>query len=60
MSSDPRADRGSRLGLGLAAIDRPSYANFGHGEDLAGATDAPALERRAHSVLDVVLARAIE
>jgi aryl-alcohol dehydrogenase-like predicted oxidoreductase len=56
MTHDPRAHRRSRLGLGLAALGRPGYINLGHGEDLASETDVPALERRAHAVLDAALA----
>ena len=40
------------LGLGLAALGRPGYVNLGHARDLAGVTEADALARRAHAVLD--------
>ncbi|HMJ00510.1 MAG TPA: aldo/keto reductase [Gaiellaceae bacterium] len=50
----------SRLGLGLAALGRPGYINLGHGEDLASETDVPALESRAHAVLDAALAGGVE
>jgi aryl-alcohol dehydrogenase-like predicted oxidoreductase len=40
------------LGLGLAALGRPGYINLGHAGDLAGRTDAAAMERNAHAVLD--------
>jgi aryl-alcohol dehydrogenase-like predicted oxidoreductase len=59
MTHDPRAHRRSRLGLGLAALGRPGYINLGHGEDLASETDVPALERRAHAVLDAALAAGV-
>ena len=56
MTHDPRAHPEGRLGLGLAALGRPGYINLGHGEDLASETDVPALESRAHAVLDAALA----
>lgn len=46
----------SRLGLGLAALGRPGYINLGHGRDLAGHTDEPALEHATHIVLDAAYA----
>jgi aryl-alcohol dehydrogenase-like predicted oxidoreductase len=46
----------SPVGLGLAALGRPGYINIGHGVDLRGRTDVAALERNAHSVLDVAFA----
>ena len=52
MTNDPRPPSGGRLGLGLAALGRPGYITLGHGEDLSGETDVPALESRAHAVLD--------
>jgi aryl-alcohol dehydrogenase-like predicted oxidoreductase len=42
----------SRLGLGLAALGRPGYINLGHGDDLRHDYDVPAMEVRAHAVLD--------
>jgi aryl-alcohol dehydrogenase-like predicted oxidoreductase len=42
----------SPIGLGLAALGRPGYINLGHGKDLRGQIDVPAMERNAHSVLD--------
>ncbi len=42
----------SRIGLGLAALGRPAYINLGHAQDLEGNIDVPALEARAHEVLD--------
>lgn len=47
------------LGLGLAALGRPGYINLGHGDDLAGRTEIPALESRAHDVLDAAYAGGI-
>jgi aryl-alcohol dehydrogenase-like predicted oxidoreductase len=44
--------RVSRIGLGLAALGRPAYINLGHGDDLAGRIDLPAMEQNAHRVLD--------
>jgi aryl-alcohol dehydrogenase-like predicted oxidoreductase len=38
--------------LGLAALGRPGYINVGHGRDLEGRREVPALERHAHAVLD--------
>jgi aryl-alcohol dehydrogenase-like predicted oxidoreductase len=49
----------SRIGLGLAALGRPAYINVGHARDLAGATDAAKLERRAHAVLDGAYVRGV-
>jgi len=40
------------LGLGLAALGRPGYLNFGHDEDLAGRRSIEALEQHTHRVLD--------
>jgi len=34
----------SRIGLGLAALGRPSYINLGHHADLGRDTDISALE----------------
>jgi aryl-alcohol dehydrogenase-like predicted oxidoreductase len=42
----------SRIGLGLAALGRPGYINLGHAADLRGRLDIPAMEARAHAVLD--------
>src|SRR5882672_12681411 len=39
------------LGLGLAALGRPGYMTLGHAEDVGDAS-VPAMERRAHEVLD--------
>lgn len=49
----------SAVGLGLAALGRPGYLTLGHGEDLAGRTDVPALERHAHRMLDAARAAGI-
>jgi aryl-alcohol dehydrogenase-like predicted oxidoreductase len=51
--------RVSRIGLGLAALGRPGYINLGHGEDLAGRVDVPAMERNAHEVLDAAYERGV-
>ena len=42
-----------RIGLGLAALGRPGYLTLGHGDDLGPNRSVRALERRAHTVLDV-------
>ena len=42
-----------RIGLGLAALGRPGYLTLGHGDDLGPNRTVRALERRAHTVLDV-------
>ncbi|HEU4750060.1 MAG TPA: aldo/keto reductase [Acidimicrobiia bacterium] len=42
----------SRIGLGLAALGRPSYITLGHGEDLVGRTDPASLRSHAFEVLD--------
>jgi aryl-alcohol dehydrogenase-like predicted oxidoreductase len=42
----------SRIGLGLAAMGRPGYINLRHADDLGPGRDVPALEARAHAVLD--------
>jgi len=44
--------RVSPIGIGLAALGRPGYINIGHEDDLAQNYDVPAMEARAHSVLD--------
>jgi len=51
--------RVSRIGVGLAALGRPGYINIGHGEDLAGRVDVPAMERNAHEVLDAAYERGV-
>jgi aryl-alcohol dehydrogenase-like predicted oxidoreductase len=42
----------SPIGLGLAALGRPGYINLGHADDLDRSYDIPAMETRAHQVLD--------
>jgi len=44
--------RGSRIGLGLAALGRPGYINLGHAEDLERRYDVDVMRTRAHAVLD--------
>lgn len=41
-----------KIGLGLAALGRPSYINLGHGQDFAEDHSETAMEQRAHEVLD--------
>ncbi len=53
------SQQGARLGLGLAALGRPSYINLGHRDDLAGRREVAALEQHAHVVLDAALAGGI-
>lgn len=43
------------VGLGLAALGRPGYLNFGHGTDLGDDRSPDDLERRTHAVLDAAL-----
>jgi aryl-alcohol dehydrogenase-like predicted oxidoreductase len=47
------------MGLGLAALGRPSYINIGHASDLAGRTSVESLERLTHSVLDAAYERGV-
>jgi len=49
----------TRLGLGLAALGRPSYINLGRGADLPVERDVEAMERRCHAVLDAAYAAGI-
>ena len=44
--------RVSPIGIGLAALGRPGYINIGHEDDLDRNYDVPAMETRAHAVLD--------
>jgi len=44
--------RGSRIGLGLAALGRPAYVNLGHGDDLGADRSVEALRARTFDVLD--------
>jgi aryl-alcohol dehydrogenase-like predicted oxidoreductase len=46
----------TKIGLGLAALGRPGYLTLGHADDLHGARDPAALERRCHAVLDAAWA----
>ncbi len=47
------------LGLGLAALGRPAYINLGHRDDVHAARAVPALEARAHEVLDAAWAAGV-
>jgi len=49
----------TRLGLGLAALGRPSYINLGRGSDLPAERDEDVMERRCHAVLDAAYAAGI-
>jgi aryl-alcohol dehydrogenase-like predicted oxidoreductase len=49
----------SRIGLGLAALGRPSYINLGRAADLPADRSVNALERRCHAVLDAAYAAGI-
>lgn len=49
----------TRLGLGLAAIGRPSYHTLGHDQDLQGRSSRRALEAHAHAMLDSAWSRGI-
>lgn len=49
----------SPLGLGLAALGRPGYINLGHAADLERDYAVPAMEARAHRVLDAAWAAGI-
>jgi aryl-alcohol dehydrogenase-like predicted oxidoreductase len=40
-------------------LGRPGYINLGHGSDLAGETDVPAMRARTHQVLDAAWAAGI-
>lgn len=42
----------SKLGLGMAAIGRPSYLTIGHATDLTGHTTADSLEQWVYKILD--------
>src|SRR5918999_929287 len=44
------------IGLGLAALGRPGYLNFGHGDDLGEDRSVAALRSRAFAVLDAAWA----
>jgi aryl-alcohol dehydrogenase-like predicted oxidoreductase len=47
------------IGLGLAAIGRPAYINEGRDADLGGDRSIPAMEGRAHALLDAASAAGI-
>jgi aryl-alcohol dehydrogenase-like predicted oxidoreductase len=49
----------TRLGLGLAALGRPSYINLGRTADLPAGRDVEVMERRCHAVLDAAYATGI-
>jgi aryl-alcohol dehydrogenase-like predicted oxidoreductase len=49
----------TRLGLGLAALGRPSYINLGRDDDLGPDRSVAAMERRCHDVLDAAQAAGI-
>lgn len=49
----------SALGLGLAAVGRPSYMNVGHAEALRGATSKEGLRARAIEVMDAAYAAGV-
>jgi aryl-alcohol dehydrogenase-like predicted oxidoreductase len=40
------------MGLGLAALGRPGYINLGHSQDLRKDYSEPAMEQRAHEIMD--------
>ena len=42
----------TKLGLGMAAIGRPSYLNIGHASDMTGHAGVESLEQWAHKILD--------
>lgn len=42
----------TRIGLGLAALGRPSYINLGRAADLGADRSVEAMERRCHAMLD--------
>lgn len=46
----------TRIGLGLAALGRPSYITIGRDRDLGADRSAAAMERRSHEVLDAARA----
>lgn len=49
----------TRLGLGLAALGRPSYITSGRNADLPAERDVEVMERRCHAVLDAAHAAGI-
>jgi aryl-alcohol dehydrogenase-like predicted oxidoreductase len=60
-NTTPRFNRENltRLGVGLAALGRPGYINFGHAEDLAQNYDMATMETHAHTVLDAAWAAGV-
>src|SRR5215470_13508615 len=46
----------AELALGLAALGRPGYITLGHADELGGATDVAAMDRRCHEALDAAYA----
>jgi aryl-alcohol dehydrogenase-like predicted oxidoreductase len=51
--------RVSRIGLGLAALGRPSYINVGRADDLGADRSIATFERRCHEMLDAAYAQGI-
>jgi aryl-alcohol dehydrogenase-like predicted oxidoreductase len=49
----------TRVGLGLAALGRPSYINVGHAADVGADRSVAALSARTHEVLDAALAAGV-
>lgn len=49
----------THLGLGLAALGRPSYINLGRDDDLGPDRSVEAMERRCHEMLDAAYAAGI-
>lgn len=49
----------TRIGLGLAALGRPSYLNLGHAADLGPDRSVDALRARTFGVLDAALAAGV-
>lgn len=49
----------SAMGLGLAALGRPGYINFGHAQDLEKDYSPITMENRAHAVLDAAHAAGV-
>jgi aryl-alcohol dehydrogenase-like predicted oxidoreductase len=49
----------TRIGLGLAALGRPSYINLGRDDDLGTDRTVDAMERRCHEMLDAASAAGV-
>jgi len=49
----------TRIGLGLAALGRPSYINLGRAADLGDDRSVEAMERRCHAMLDSAYAAGV-